>query len=790
MSKHASDKPNFIYLKAKKTSGETDAVFYACGDKETAVVVMNYKLVQAGKKPGSFFKPHFTHLHIVDDLPAEEELDFTWCERYQLGTDNLTWERKPDSTGSSVNNESASMATSTDNECQNGNATEQPQLTIVPTMPLQHRILAQLIGGGEYLYHVDAAQKAEILRLEMDTENAWVQNMITAAKNVEPFKKAIDIDIHRAVKAYKTVFPADQKSPDIPTVKRFFEEFFATEYINRGLLVKEWIERLGNHQDADNVSTEINPITTTIRREYKQTWKTLDEQLAIAFWPGDVEAGKVEGKILRWAKTEIIGKDREDWKRFSAAMRKQEDALRYDCQTIFGLVRERPDDIHKNPIALNQYIDEYLTTRGKFECDQPEKVHALPQTRIMSEEGKSDDEDKPQSSVALADEPATPETVEPDTTEHHQNTQPLDAESQVDIVDAAYQKIRAELHEALANIPPKNPVDVGKQLAAARGESIDGISDPSDPKWVPGIPTRDASDESEKDEVTTAPELVAPEQEAVTRNADGTFDVSALFPEPSNQTEKTETEPETERDEETQEKNKPQKTAGDTVLEGKTIVQPDAGSNDANKAANPVVVMNGNNIRRSTSKTWHHLMIDLETMGTNINTPIIVIACVLFDPQTGEIGPVFYKVISLTNAMKSGAIPDGGTIEWWLKQSSEARSALLVDQIPLDDALLQLREFIDENSDGKFIQVWGNGATFDNAILRRSYERLSIPCPWRYYNDRDVRTVVELGKAIGFDARTTIPFEGVRHNALDDARHQVKYLAATIQKLIPNQADF
>ena len=106
-----------------------------------------------------------------------------------------------------------------------------------------------------------------------------------------------------------------------------------------------------------------------------------------------------------------------------------------------------------------------------------------------------------------------------------------------------------------------------------------------------------------------------------------------------------------------------------------------------------------------------------------------------------------------------------------------------------DDALLQLREFIDENSGEFFVQVWGNGANFDNTILRRSYERQGIPCPWRYYNDRDVRTIVELGKAIDFDARTAIPFEGERHNALDDARYQAKYVSVIWQKLIPSQAD-
>ncbi len=113
-------------------------------------------------------------------------------------------------------------------------------------------------------------------------------------------------------------------------------------------------------------------------------------------------------------------------------------------------------------------------------------------------------------------------------------------------------------------------------------------------------------------------------------------------------------------------------------------------------------------------------------------------------------GPEFSKTIDLETA---GGVIDRDTIKWWLKQSREAQSAIMTDEIPLDDALLQLREFIDENSGEFFVQVWGNGANFDNTILRRSYERQGIPCPWRYYNDRDVRTIVELGKAIDFDAR-------------------------------------
>uniref|UniRef100_UPI0021E6F319 3'-5' exonuclease n=1 Tax=Escherichia coli TaxID=562 RepID=UPI0021E6F319 len=161
-------------------------------------------------------------------------------------------------------------------------------------------------------------------------------------------------------------------------------------------------------------------------------------------------------------------------------------------------------------------------------------------------------------------------------------------------------------------------------------------------------------------------------------------------------------------------------------------------SDETGEAADHSIKVNGHHEITSTSRVWHHLMIDLETMGTNSNAPIVVIGAVFFDPQTGEIGPIFYVVISLVDAMDKGAVPDGSTIEWWLAQSSEARSATLVNQIPLDDALLQLREFIDENSGEFFVRVWGNGASFDNVILRRSYERQGIPCPWRYCNDRDV----------------------------------------------------
>ncbi|MCZ8725115.1 3'-5' exoribonuclease, partial [Escherichia albertii] len=84
--------------------------------------------------------------------------------------------------------------------------------------------------------------------------------------------------------------------------------------------------------------------------------------------------------------------------------------------------------------------------------------------------------------------------------------------------------------------------------------------------------------------------------------------------------------------------------------------------------------------------------------------------------------------------------------------------------------LSELSHFINRHAGNtKYLKVWGNGATFDNVILRGAYERAGQICPWAYWNDHDVRTIVTLGRSIGFDPKMDMPFDGERHNALADA---------------------
>nr|WP_237731291.1 3'-5' exonuclease [Lelliottia amnigena] len=184
-------------------------------------------------------------------------------------------------------------------------------------------------------------------------------------------------------------------------------------------------------------------------------------------------------------------------------------------------------------------------------------------------------------------------------------------------------------------------------------------------------------------------------------------------------------------------------------------------------------------------------MIDLETMSLKPSAPIVAIGAVFFEPQTGDLGAEFYTAVNLSSDMALGAVPDGDTILWWLKQSSEARAAICTDDtLPISDALSELSAFISRNSENpRYLKVWGNGANFDNVILRAAYERAGHICPWQFWNDSDVRTIVLLGRLLGFDPKRDMPFDGVAHNALADARHQVKYLSAIWQRLLPTSTE-
>lgn len=174
------------------------------------------------------------------------------------------------------------------------------------------------------------------------------------------------------------------------------------------------------------------------------------------------------------------------------------------------------------------------------------------------------------------------------------------------------------------------------------------------------------------------------------------------------------------------------------------------------------------------------LMIDLETMGTKPNSAIIAIGAVFFDRKTGETGAEFYREISLESCQSVGMDIDASTVIWWMKQSDNARYKFYTneDAQHIGFALGEFAAWIDSNSNDYNITPWGNGATFDISMLESAFNRLDVNTPWAFWNVRDVRTVVDL-----CDCRDQVVFDGTPHYALDDAKHQVKYVSLAINKL-------
>lgn len=160
-------------------------------------------------------------------------------------------------------------------------------------------------------------------------------------------------------------------------------------------------------------------------------------------------------------------------------------------------------------------------------------------------------------------------------------------------------------------------------------------------------------------------------------------------------------------------------------------------------------------------------MVDIETFGTDSNAVVLSISAVKFDLDTGEIGGTFELALEMKEQMAKGALMDPDTVMWWMSQSKEAQNMLSHLQTVDVDIALELFNNFCKGADG----IWGNGATFDNVIIRNLYKRHDTDFKLGFWADRDVRTLVALS---GID-HSTYRFVGVRHNGLDDCLHQIKY---------------
>jgi len=170
-----------------------------------------------------------------------------------------------------------------------------------------------------------------------------------------------------------------------------------------------------------------------------------------------------------------------------------------------------------------------------------------------------------------------------------------------------------------------------------------------------------------------------------------------------------------------------------------------------------------------------HVMIDLETMGVRPNASIVSIGAVHFDRD--QILSEFYTSVSLSSCLEAGLTTDQSTIDWWMKQSIEARLAWQRDDAPsLSDALSKLTVWVRSIGGMRDICPWGNGADFDLTIIGSAHRAFDVDPPWEYYNHRCFRTMKSMFNVPDF------PRQGTHHNALDDAKHQAIHLQRIMAK--------
>ncbi|HCT9285806.1 TPA: PD-(D/E)XK nuclease-like domain-containing protein [Klebsiella pneumoniae] len=491
----------FYLIKATQKSGKADAVIWRTNKSEArALLQLDVDLEDAGIETGrgkDYQKPIRTDFPVFNDLPAEGVLDYSWCERYQLGDDGRTWALKPGQVPADHHIDDAGVTSeAVTGELVDANTTidavqdetvetfgsdeyqdDSSALFNVAELPFRAQLLAQYMAEERHVYHISMPHRQELSALEMDTDNAAVQDLILAAENVPEIKKYDMPALWKFTSANKKVFP-EGKRHELGKRIQFAKLWFATNAIDRGILTREWAAGncissvlktdAGTNAGGGN-KTDRNP-------DYTHTLDTLDVEIALATMPMDFDIYNFPASIHRRA-NEIVQKKESPFKEWSAALRKVAGILDYSRAAIFALIRGATSDINHFPVSLQTYINANLT----------EHKHDAPSAETLEKAGHV-------SSAAVTLD-AVKKAIDGDEGVPDLETLPTD-----------FQVIGTELvKEAQKKRPDANQV-----LAAERGEYVEGISDPTDPKWI----TED---------------LTKPKQPEVSNMGNGVFSIDGLM---------------------------------------------------------------------------------------------------------------------------------------------------------------------------------------------------------------------------------------------------------------------
>ncbi|EDR9547156.1 exonuclease VIII [Salmonella enterica] len=516
-------KAGFFWTTAKKLSVAVSRCIAAMDDK--------------GYDEDDFKKPVRVNFPVVNDLPPEGVFDTEFCNRYEKGgEDGKTMMLIPGAVpADQFHGEAVENTAVTSDTPANDTVTDSDDTAGDPLPAYAYNVNGELMSDVEKNMTQSVSGKSFAVRFRANwkqpqcvTDVATWQLQEINAELMDPTGYMADIelalsdkeitsrldklemrDVHCYARDIEKVFP-ENKRPGIQHVREFTKAWLDTDYIDRGLLVKEW--QKGNRvsciikptaNDApEPQKTKVVEAVESARpcRSEKPTFRTINYELACGFYE-DLDLNNLR-PAMDFAKR-IIAEDREDWKRMSMTVGIIPGIKNYDRKTIIDLVRKAPKAVlNGSPELRRIWCESFLAVHGvpdpdwyEYAPDNTPTTHEENAARIRQagkclrdiEAGRFQcDEEKPQSTGAMADEPAAPEAVEQDTTEHHPDPQQVETESSVAVADDGEQALREKFNE---------------QLAAGRGDFVPGISDPNDPKWVHN--DYSASNEGEKTEVAT-----------------------------------------------------------------------------------------------------------------------------------------------------------------------------------------------------------------------------------------------------------------------------------------------
>ncbi|EMG7906656.1 RecE family exodeoxyribonuclease [Enterobacter ludwigii] len=424
-------------------------------------------------------------------------------------------------------------------------------------MPFRKQLLSQLITD-QISHHVSREEYETISALEMDTDNSYVQNLLLAAENCEEIKGYDTKDLWRYTDAIRKVFSQDKRH-ELALVLQFTRVWAATDYINRGILAREWAagNRISSVQRTDSGTNADGGYVTDRGEGAHHTLDTLDLEIACALLPMDFNPHEIPGSVLRRAK-EIVAKKEEPWKSWSNILRNQPGVLAVNRIAIFNLVRIAPENIHKTPAAHLEFVNRTMTTNFNSTTELMPLPSAAP---VISRES------------------------------------------------------------------------VDKQLAAERGEFVEGISDPTDPKWEMTHRVATATHEENlqrvREEGARHRAEEAKGQPEITNMGNGIFSIDALLNQnASDEVEKTENAAENTSDVQ-METTQPEK------VENTDPVQPGEGTNAADPQA--VTVAPAEILAAAAPSLANHVQVggDQKTYSASQNSD----SANLNEPEQAQIEP-------------------------------------------------------------------------------------------------------------------------------------------------------